>query len=166
MSERFRNLPTIKQTDSARDGIWTTMYVSTKEVQAQVNERPCGWNFESKGQKEEKKDMHSNPSGTVGGVVTATVVIIVAVFWSVLKYVPFILEKEMATHSSTLAWKIPWMEKPGRQQSMGSQRVRYDWATSLSLSKVCAFYFGRDKKLGAMSPGFHWVESKLDSCEY
>ena len=30
------------------------------------------------------------------------------------------LEKEMATHSSTLAWKIPWMEKPGRQQSMGS----------------------------------------------
>ena len=38
------------------------------------------------------------------------------------------LEKEMATHSSTLAWKIPWMEEPGRLQSMGSQRVR---ATSL-----------------------------------
>ena len=33
------------------------------------------------------------------------------------------LEKEMATHSSTLAWKIPWMEKPGGLQSMGSQRV-------------------------------------------
>ena len=33
------------------------------------------------------------------------------------------LEKEMATHSSTLAWKIPWMEKPSRLQSMGSQRV-------------------------------------------
>ena len=33
------------------------------------------------------------------------------------------LEKEMATHSSTLAWKIPWMEEPGRLQSMGSQRV-------------------------------------------
>ena len=33
------------------------------------------------------------------------------------------LEKEMATHSSILAWKIPWMEKPGRLQSMGSQRV-------------------------------------------
>ena len=33
------------------------------------------------------------------------------------------LEKEMATHSSTLAWKIPWLEKPGRLQSMGSQRV-------------------------------------------
>ena len=39
----------------------------------------------------------------------------------------------MAPHSSTLAWKIPWMEEPGRLQSMGSLRVRHDWATSLSL---------------------------------
>ena len=37
-----------------------------------------------------------------------------------------LLEKEMATHSSTLAWKIPWMEEPGWLQSMGSQRVRQD----------------------------------------
>ena len=36
------------------------------------------------------------------------------------------LEKEMATHSSTLAWKIPWMEEPGRLQSMGSQRVGHN----------------------------------------
>ena len=36
------------------------------------------------------------------------------------------LEKEMTTHSSTLAWKIPWMEEPGRLQSMGSQRVGHD----------------------------------------
>ena len=36
------------------------------------------------------------------------------------------LEKEMATHSSALAWKIPWMEEHGRLQSMGSQRVRHD----------------------------------------
>ena len=36
------------------------------------------------------------------------------------------LEKGMATHSSTLAWKIPWVEEPGRLQSMGSQRVRHD----------------------------------------
>ena len=41
------------------------------------------------------------------------------------------LEKEMATHSSTIAWKISWREEPGRLQSMGSQRVRHDWATSL-----------------------------------
>ena len=40
------------------------------------------------------------------------------------------LEKEMATHSSTLAWKIPWMEEHGRLQSMGSKRARHDWATS------------------------------------
>ena len=44
------------------------------------------------------------------------------------------LEKEMATHSNTLAWKIPWMEEPGRLHSMGSQRVGLDRATSLSLS--------------------------------
>ena len=43
------------------------------------------------------------------------------------------LEKAMATHSSTLAWNIPWMEEPGRLQSMGLQRVGQDWATSLSL---------------------------------
>ena len=37
-----------------------------------------------------------------------------------------LLEKEMATHSSVLAWKIPWMKEPGRLQSMGSQRVGRD----------------------------------------
>ena len=42
-----------------------------------------------------------------------------------------LLEKEMPTHSSTLAWKIPWMEERGRLPSMRSQRVRHDWATSL-----------------------------------
>ena len=42
----------------------------------------------------------------------------------------------MAPHSSTLAWKIPRMEEPGRLQSMGSLRVRHDWATSFSLFTV------------------------------
>ena len=41
------------------------------------------------------------------------------------------LEKEMATHSSTLAWKIPWTEEPDRLQSMGSLRIGHDWANSL-----------------------------------
>ena len=45
----------------------------------------------------------------------------------------FYLEKAMAPHSSTLAWKIPWTEEPGGLQSMGSRRVGRDWATSLSL---------------------------------
>ena len=40
------------------------------------------------------------------------------------------LEKEMATHSSALAWKIPWTEEPGRLQSMGSQRVGHNWASN------------------------------------
>ena len=43
------------------------------------------------------------------------------------------LEKEIATHSSILAWKIPRTEEPGGLQSMGSQRVRHDWATNASL---------------------------------
>ena len=42
-------------------------------------------------------------------------------------------EKAMAPHSSTLAWKIPWVEELGGLQSMGSLRVEHDWATSLSL---------------------------------
>ena len=40
------------------------------------------------------------------------------------------LEKRMATYSSTLAWRIPWPEDPGRLQSMGLQRVRHDWVTN------------------------------------
>ena len=46
---------------------------------------------------------------------------------------PISLEKAIATYSSTLSWKIPWMKESGRLQSMGSLRVRQDWATSLSL---------------------------------
>ena len=41
------------------------------------------------------------------------------------------LEKEMATHSSSLTWKIPWTEEPGGLQSMGSQRVGPDWVTNI-----------------------------------
>ena len=44
------------------------------------------------------------------------------------------LEEEMATHSSTLAWRVPWTEEPGRLQSMGSQRVTHDCATNFQLS--------------------------------
>ena len=50
------------------------------------------------------------------------------------------LEKKMATHSSILAWKIPWTEEPGGLQSMGSQRMGHDRATSLHFtSSVCVF---------------------------
>ena len=50
-------------------------------------------------------------------------------FWILM----FVVEKAMAPHSSTLAWKIPWTEEPVRLQSMGSLRVGNNWATSLSI---------------------------------
>ena len=58
-----------------------------------------------------------------------------------------LLEKEMATHSNILAWKIPWTEEPGRLQSMGSQRVRHDWATSLFFQHIKWFEFKRYKRI-------------------
>ena len=44
------------------------------------------------------------------------------------------VEKGMAIHSSILAWRIPWTEEPGELQSMGSQRVGYDWVTDTKVS--------------------------------
>ena len=58
---------------------------------------------------------------------------ILTIFFLVLAILVGVTEKAMAPHSSTLAWKIPWMEEPGRLQSMGSLRVGHDWATSLWL---------------------------------
>ena len=49
-------------------------------------------------------------------------------------------EKAMAPHSSSLAWKTPWMEEPGGLQSEGSLRVRHDWVTSLSPSTFFHYY--------------------------
>ena len=55
------------------------------------------------------------------------------------------LEKAMAPHSSTLAWKIPWMEEPGRLQSMGSQRIGHDWcdltSEELDMTERLHFHF-------------------------
>ena len=50
-----------------------------------------------------------------------------------LSILHMVMEKAMAPYSSTLAWKIPWTEEPGRLQSMGSWRVGHNWVTSLSL---------------------------------
>ena len=65
------------------------------------------------------------------------------------------VEKAMAPHSSTLAWKIPWMEGPVRLQSMGSRRVRHDWVTSLSL-----FTFMHWRKKWQPTPAFLPGESQ------
>ena len=51
------------------------------------------------------------------------------------------LEKEMATHSSILAWRIPWTEEPGGLQSVGSQRVRHDLATQQQQHEVVRKWF-------------------------
>ena len=60
----------------------------------------------------------------------------------------------MATHSSTLAWKIPWMEEPGRLQSMGPLGVGHDWATSLSLF---TFHFhALEKEMATRSSVLAW----------
>ena len=60
----------------------------------------------------------------------------------------------MAPHSSTLAWKIPWMEEPGRLQSMGSRRVGHDWATSFSLF---TFHFhALEKEMATHSSVLAW----------
>ena len=71
------------------------------------------------------------------------------------------LEKEMATYSSTLAWKIPWTEEPGRLQSMRSQRVGHDWVSSLCaawlphqfLVPICFVVIG----FQFLHPGFFFV---------
>ena len=65
------------------------------------------------------------------------------------------MEKATAPHSSTLAWRIPWTEEPGRLQSMGSLRVGHDWTTSLSL-----FTFMRWRRKWKPSPVFLPGESR------
>ena len=69
-------------------------------------------------------------------------------------YSPWV-EKAMAPHSSTLAWKIPWMEEPGRLLSMGLLRVGHNWATSLSL-----FTFMHQRRKWQPTPVFFPGESQ------
>ena len=85
------------------------------------------------------------------------------------------LEKAMATHSRTLAWKIPWTEEPGGLQSMESRRVRHDWATSLSLftfmhwrrkwQPTPVFLPGESQGWGSMVGCRLWARTELDTTE-
>ena len=84
-------------------------------------------------------------------------------------------EKAMAPHSSTLAWKIPWTEEPGGLQSMGSQRVGHDWATSLSLfifihwrrkwQPTPVFSPGESQGQGSLVGCHLWGRTELDTTE-
>ena len=86
-----------------------------------------------------------------------------------------ITEKAMAPHSSTLAWKIPWMEEPGRLQSMGLLRVRHDWVTSLSLftfmnwrrkwQATSVFLPGESQESGSLVGCRLWGRTESDTTE-
>ena len=85
------------------------------------------------------------------------------------------MEKAMAPHSSTLAWKIPWMEEPRRLQSMGSLRVGHDGATSLSLftfmhwrrkwQPTPVFLPGESQGWGSLVGCRLWGRTELDMTE-
>ena len=84
-------------------------------------------------------------------------------------------EKAMAPHSSTLAWKTPWMEEPGRLQSMGSLGVGHDWVTSLSLftfmywrrkwQPIPVFLPGESQGQGSLVGCRLWGRTELDTTE-
>ena len=86
-----------------------------------------------------------------------------------------LMEKAMAPHSSTLAWKIPWMEKPGGLQSMGLLRVGHDWVTSLSLftfmhwrrkwQPTPVFLPGESQGRGSLLGCCLWGRTELDTTE-
>ena len=88
---------------------------------------------------------------------------------------PLYLEKAMVPHSSTLAWKIPWMEEPSRLQSMGSLRVGHDWATPLSLftfmhwrrkwQPTPVFLPGESQGRGSLVGCHLWGHTELDTTE-
>jgi len=84
-------------------------------------------------------------------------------------------KKTMAPHFSTLAWKIPWTEEPGRLQSMGLQRIRHDWVTSLSLftfmhwrrkwQPTPVFLPGESQGWGSLVGFRLWGRTKSDTTE-
>ena len=84
-------------------------------------------------------------------------------------------EKAMAPHSSTLAWRIPWTEEPGRLQFMGLRRVGHDWATSLSLftfthwrrkwQPTPVFLPGESQGQGSLVGCRPWGRTKSDTTE-
>ena len=101
----------------------------------------------------EYKDMHSSPPARAPKLQLTAEQLLTGGCWNIpKKKIPHIqrqsktrvralgwedpLEKEMAMHSRTIAWKIPWTGEPGRLQSMGSQKVGHDWATSLHFTSL------------------------------
>ena len=67
-----------------------------------------------------------------------------------------ILEKDMATHSSALAWRIPWTEGPGGLRSMGSRGVGHDWATSLSFFTLTFHFHALEQEMATHPSVLAW----------
>ena len=94
---------------------------------------------------------------------------------SILQHSASLSEKAMAPHASTLAWKIPWTQEPGRLQSMGSLRVGHDWATSISLftfmhwrrqwQPTPVFLPGESQGWGSLVGCRLWGRTELDTTE-
>ena len=95
--------------------------------------------------------------------------------WWECKLLESLSEKAMAPHSSTLAWQIPWMEAPGRLQSMGLLGVGHDWETSLSLfpfmhwrrkwQPTPVFLPGESQGRGSLVGCYLWGLTELDTTE-
>ena len=95
--------------------------------------------------------------------------------WRIRVHLASILEKAMVPHSSTLAWKIPVMEEPGRLQSMGSLRVGHHWANSLTLftflhwrrkwQPTPVFLPGESQGRGSLVGCCLWGRTELDTTE-
>ena len=108
-------------------------------------------------------------------VLSMILFILVLGFESRIPNFPSVDEKAMAPHSSTLAWKIPWTEEPGRLQSRGSLRVGHDWATSLSLFTFMhwrrkwqltpVFLPGESQGRGSLVGCHLWGHTELDTTE-
>ena len=78
-------------------------------------------------------------------------------------------EKEMATHSSVLAWRIPWTEKPGRLQSIGSHRVVHDWSDLAAAAAAAAYPFSGNWTEVSCIPGRFftiWATREAPHCIY
>ena len=117
-----------------RNGFWFLKLIDCHKVFHHATQKDCD-RMNEKGNGKGKWSICNTPtvSPATASLVAQTVKCLPTMqetqVWSLGQQVP--LEREMATHSRILAWKIPWMEEPGRLQSMGSQRVGQNWATSL-----------------------------------
>ena len=84
-------------------------------------------------------------------------------FLSIYSFLQHFREKAMAPHSSTVARRVPWMEEPGRLQSMGSLRLGHDWVTSLSLSTFM-HWRGKGQPTPVFLPGESHGQRSLVGC--